>query len=212
MTFSLSFWVHFSSTCSLYDFYDAIHGSHNSLISCHSLTLHMVWKVSTCGDLASFLTDSWLGTGLRSESLSLSTLPPVFSEPLASTPAAGNGDSFRPVSSWALVSWQREGWSSSAHPFTADTSLEGNYGCFVCSVEVYSDTRLVWSFSLKKSFFVSFKKHKHLLCWLMNHQYHQRKSISDIYNGIQPEIVKTTFRRIKMENWHHQILRPAMKR
>ena len=31
-----------------------------------SLTLHMVWKVSTCGDLASFLTDSWLATGLRS--------------------------------------------------------------------------------------------------------------------------------------------------
>lgn len=66
MTFSLSFWVHFSSTCALYDFYDVIHDSHNSLISFLSLTLHMVWKVSTCGDLASFLTDSWLGTGLRS--------------------------------------------------------------------------------------------------------------------------------------------------
>ena len=100
----------------------------------------------------------------------------------------------------------REAWSSSAHPCTADTSLECSHGPFVCSMEVCSDTHLVWSFYLKKHFFFSFKKHKRLLCWLMNHQYHQGKSISDTYNGIQPEIAKRTFRRIKLENLHHQIL------
>lgn len=34
----------------------------------------------------------------------------------------------------------------------------------------------------------------------MNPQYHQRKSISDTYSGIQPEIAKITFTRIQMEN------------
>lgn len=33
----------------------------------------------------------------------------------------------------------------------------------------------------------------------MNPQYHQRKSISDTYSGIQPEIAKKTFTRIQME-------------
>ena len=65
MTYTLSFWIHFFLRL-FYDFYDAIYNSHNSLISILLLILHMVWKVSTCGDLASLLTNSWLGTGLRS--------------------------------------------------------------------------------------------------------------------------------------------------
>ena len=54
--FSAALWLthffldSFIFTCLLYDFYDAIYNS----------------SVEACGDLASLLTDSWLGTGLRS--------------------------------------------------------------------------------------------------------------------------------------------------
>ena len=123
---------------------------HSVALSAHGLGSSCLWRLS--------LTSDWqlAGTGSGPESpvpalcypRSATLLPPRLLPRTVLLP-----DLF-PHAHWCPDN--REGWPSSTHPFTVDPSLERNYGSFVHSTEVRSDTHLVWSFYLKINFFLQF--------------------------------------------------------